>query len=104
MEMGQQMFVNKRLLGLQRQWDPEWTLFSRGFPHHTESILSTEVSGVPLFWEQTLYANSFRKLRGRSKFLPESSPYLSLLSNNLYTFVRGRLRAPDTTGSGVTGP
>ena len=43
--------VNKHLLGLQRQWDPEWTLISKGFPHHTESILSTEVSGVPLLQE-----------------------------------------------------
>ena len=43
MEMAEQISVDKCLLDLQRQWGPERTLISRGFPHHTWSIFFSNV-------------------------------------------------------------
>ena len=69
METEKPTFVNKCLLGLQRQWDPAWTRVSRHFPHHSSpcSLLMSLVTA--LFREQARYANSFRQLGRRSRIL-----------------------------------
>ena len=66
------MEVEKQMSGRCLQWDPAWTLIPGHFPttRSPHALLTSLLTA--LFREQARYANSFRQLGRRSKFLLES--------------------------------
>ena len=58
METERQTFVNKFLLGRQRQWDPEWNPISRTCLVHTSSMFFAGIWGAYM----SIWDALFRKL------------------------------------------